>query len=199
MRVFKGSKIDIDMEKLNIAELLKDCPKGTKLYNPIYGDCILNKVANGDCIEVAIIDCLGGEDVAYFTKYGLFDNNFEGECLLWPSKDHRTWEDWDEYKVNCLPKLERSKAYSAACEILGIECGGIVLSWDYLHILGKAWNKIDGVTDDNSPRYYPIVSEYGVSCQVINFGVSGAPASFKDEKTAIAFGEEYKDTYLKLQ
>ena len=26
-------------ENLNLVEILKDCPKGTKLYSPSYGDC----------------------------------------------------------------------------------------------------------------------------------------------------------------
>lgn len=30
--------------KINIAELLKDCPKGTKLYSPIFGDVYLKKL-----------------------------------------------------------------------------------------------------------------------------------------------------------
>lgn len=188
------------MEKLNIAELLNDCPKGTKLWSDIHGECEYDSYEKAKTkYPIRLKSKQSRVYDIVFAANGLWNLDFDGLCLLWPSKDHRTWEDWDEYKVNCLPKPERPKTYRAACEILGIECGGIVLPWDYLHILGKAWNKIDGVTDDNSPRYYPIVSEYGVSCQVINFGVSGAPASFKDEKTAIAFGEEYKDTYLKLQ
>ena len=28
----------------NIAEILKDAPKGTKLYSPIFGECILSNV-----------------------------------------------------------------------------------------------------------------------------------------------------------
>lgn len=190
------------MEKLNIAELLKDCPKGTKLYSPIYGDCTLYDVCNvhakGGCIEVAIIDSLGGEDMAYFTKYGLFDDCFEGECLLWPSKDHRTWDDWDTYKVNCLPKPERPKTYKKACEILGIPYDEYAYPWMRLNILGRAWGAVGGVVDDNSFRYYPLVGEHGVVCQTINFGVSGVPAVFKDEKTAIEFGKEFKGLYLKL-
>ena len=31
-------------ENLNLVEILKDCPEGTKLYSPIYGDVKLVKV-----------------------------------------------------------------------------------------------------------------------------------------------------------
>lgn len=30
--------------KINIAEILKDCPKGTKLYSPIYGEVELSQI-----------------------------------------------------------------------------------------------------------------------------------------------------------
>ena len=31
---------------INIAEILKDCPKGTKLYSPLCGECQLYSVEN---------------------------------------------------------------------------------------------------------------------------------------------------------
>ena len=31
-------------ENLNLVEILKDCPKGTKLYSPVYGDVELEEV-----------------------------------------------------------------------------------------------------------------------------------------------------------
>ena len=32
------------MEKINIAELLKDCPKGMELYSPLCGECKLDMI-----------------------------------------------------------------------------------------------------------------------------------------------------------
>ena len=32
---------------INIVDILKDCPKGTKLYSPICGECRLIKIYNG--------------------------------------------------------------------------------------------------------------------------------------------------------
>ena len=31
-------------ENLNLVEILKDCPKGTKLYSTIYGEVELNEI-----------------------------------------------------------------------------------------------------------------------------------------------------------
>lgn len=39
---------------MNIAEILKCCPKGTKLYSPIYGDVTLDEVCHNSMIKVII-------------------------------------------------------------------------------------------------------------------------------------------------
>lgn len=36
--------------KINIAELLKDCPKGTKLYSPLCGECYFDRLNFGTII-----------------------------------------------------------------------------------------------------------------------------------------------------
>lgn len=187
------------MEKLNIAELLKDCPKGTKLWSDIHGEC--EYVGNSNSRHPLVLNAHTKQGVVTeitFTADGSWDVDYEGLCLLWPSKDHRTWDDWDEYEVSCLPKPERPKTYKEACEILGIPYDENAHPWVRLNILGEAWNKIDGVVDDNDLCYYPRFSNYGVICQAILLGFIGVPATFQDKKTAIKFGEAFKDFYLKL-
>ena len=44
--------------KINIAKLLKDCPKGTKLYSPITGECTLDLVDNNGCDNVIRVNFL---------------------------------------------------------------------------------------------------------------------------------------------
>ena len=81
-------------ENLDLTEILKDCPEGTKLYSPIFGDVELVKVHNdGDYpIEVRSSDnALDG-----FTKDGRIFADYDGECTLFPSKDQR---DWSKFKV----------------------------------------------------------------------------------------------------
>lgn len=78
------------MEKeLNLVELLKDAPKGTKLYSPIFGECELEKVEND------MIFTLARYIEESFCKGGTYYSNC-GECLLFPSKDNR---DWSTFKV----------------------------------------------------------------------------------------------------
>ena len=70
---------------INIAEILKDCPKGTKLYSPICGECRLIKIYDGLGFDV-INDT---DDVFNFSYDGRY--NLNGECCIFPSKDNRDW------------------------------------------------------------------------------------------------------------
>lgn len=73
---------------MNIAEILKNAPKGTKLYSPLFGEVELKSV-DDDVIEVRIEDSL-----STFYKDGRFYRNYSsGECLLFPSKDERNWDN----------------------------------------------------------------------------------------------------------
>lgn len=74
---------------INIAELIKDAPKGMKLYSPLFGE--VEYMQLGDENKIWVKTSCG---TYYFDKYGkpyAFDN---AECLLFPSKDCRTWEGW---------------------------------------------------------------------------------------------------------
>ena len=78
--------------KINIAELLKDCPKGTKLYSPIFGDVYLKKIRPYLAIIVTINKGQGD-----FNEEFLYDGRYRmnGECMLFPSKENR---DWSKFK-----------------------------------------------------------------------------------------------------
>ena len=86
-------------EKLNLVEILKDCPSGTKLYSPALGevdfvdileDCTYNIRVKGEC------------GTFHFTPQGKLFNTEQGECILFPSKDQR---DWSKFKVK-KPKFD---------------------------------------------------------------------------------------------
>ena len=76
-------------ETLNLAEILKDCPKGTKLYSPIFGDVYLDKIRPHLAIVVTTDKEQGDskEEFLYDGRYGM-----KGECMLFPSKGKNTWE-----------------------------------------------------------------------------------------------------------
>lgn len=78
--------------KINIAEILRDMPKGTKLYSPLFGECECIEVANSKYPIVIKAQSVNGAGVEDFTENGRFIDGFEGAtCLLFPSAKMRNW------------------------------------------------------------------------------------------------------------
>ena len=73
-----------------VADYLKNAPKGTKLYSPIFGECEFDHVSPCDSIHVCYKDTQ-----IEFNEYGQFSfGDSEGECLLFPSKEVRDWSNY---------------------------------------------------------------------------------------------------------
>lgn len=80
---------------MNIAEILKYCPKGTKLYSLIDGETTLENVNINSRYPIETITSKFRTDFInnYYTKDGLFLAEYNnGECLLFPSKEQRDWQ-----------------------------------------------------------------------------------------------------------
>ena len=78
--------------KINIAEILRDMPKGTKLYSPLFGECNLDEVCTSDRKTYPIILLTSADTLVGFTKNGHYVDGFEdAECLLFPSAKMRDW------------------------------------------------------------------------------------------------------------
>lgn len=88
-------------ENLNLVEILKDAPKGTKLWSPICGECEFVGISK-DVFPYYPIKCQtenyqGGTVCLWFTAEGEYDDNYANrECVLFPSKGNR---DWSTFKV----------------------------------------------------------------------------------------------------
>lgn len=72
---------------MNIAEILKKCPKYTNLYSPIFGEV---KLVGVDKKYITCRTSDGFEDSfqydgKYMAKY------HDAECMLFPSRDQRDW------------------------------------------------------------------------------------------------------------
>lgn len=77
------------MEKINVAELLKDCPKGMELDCTMYDDVTLDRVSD-KCDYPIIISTKNGFP-ARLTKYGQNVNIEDAKCVIFP-KGKTTWE-----------------------------------------------------------------------------------------------------------
>ena len=78
--------------KINIAEILRDMPKGTKLYSPLFGKCELIGVDNSKypiAIKAQRIDGAISKGIMKDGRY--FDGYEDAECLLFPSARMRDW------------------------------------------------------------------------------------------------------------
>ena len=74
---------------IDLPTILKDCPKGTKLQSPIWGEVYFEKIRNGDRYSITTIT--KDSCIASFTKEGLHYADEDGECVLFPSKEQRDW------------------------------------------------------------------------------------------------------------
>lgn len=94
---------------IDIAEILKSYPKGTKLYSPICGECELDCLCYGDDVITVVYkgrvksnytsselyDELNRNYILCFDKYGRYKttdrSETNGEVMLFPSKNCRDW------------------------------------------------------------------------------------------------------------
>ena len=83
-------------ENLNLVEILKNCPKGTKLYSTTYGDVEFIRVNQNDDVYYPIEIKLSDDSINSVTTDGRLCEYYNGECVLFPSKEQR---DWSKFKV----------------------------------------------------------------------------------------------------
>ena len=86
-------------ENLNLVEILKDCPKGTKLYSTVFGEVELDSIDVVSSHPICVVFPSGDDS---FTKDGKMFDGCDGECVLFPSREQR---DWSKFKIN-KPKFD---------------------------------------------------------------------------------------------
>ena len=75
-------------ENIDLTKILKDCPKWTKLYTPIWGEVSFDSISDLETYVITIDTYCG---YRFLTKEGRYVNREDAECLLFPSKDQRDW------------------------------------------------------------------------------------------------------------
>lgn len=88
---------------MNIAEILKDCPSGTRLYSPIYGELSLVNAVPGHIYPICCRTRRG--NAVDFTEDGLL-NTTDAEPTLFPSEERR---DWSKFGVSDQVTDQESK------------------------------------------------------------------------------------------
>lgn len=88
-------------ENLNLVEILKDCPKETKLYSTVFGEVKFGFIRDHSIYPIAL---MVKDWYEYLTSEGKLYDKFDGECILFPSKDQRDWFKFKLKKERFDPK-----------------------------------------------------------------------------------------------
>lgn len=83
-------------ENIDLTQILKDCPKGTKLYSTTFGEVKLEEVENESIFPILVSD--KDDIMESYTSDGRMLRH-RGECTLFPSKDQRDWRKFCKQNV----------------------------------------------------------------------------------------------------
>ena len=78
-------------KNINLVEILKDCPKGTKFYSTVFGEVEFVRIYQNNSVDFIIEIKLNDNSIDSVTSDGRYYENWDGECTLFPSKDQRDW------------------------------------------------------------------------------------------------------------
>ena len=80
-------------ENIDLTKILKNCPRGTKFYTPIWGEVVFIEVKKYEkCLYPICIDTNAASSYTCLAKDGRYiTNREETECILFPSKEQRDW------------------------------------------------------------------------------------------------------------
>lgn len=91
---------------IDLIPILTKVPENTVLYSVVHGKVKFKKILINDvyCIRCVTCDESGESQSTTFNKYGqlttfnkygqLYDEHKEGECVLFPSKENRDWNNF---------------------------------------------------------------------------------------------------------
>ncbi len=102
-------------ENINIVDILKDCPRGTKLYSTIHGEVKFEQIITNNSYPIVFSysDMACERYIGSVTKDGRHERKYCGECTLFPSKENR---DWSKYKVE--PEMVDGEIYYAKTNLV---------------------------------------------------------------------------------
>ena len=95
-------------KNIDLTKILKGCPEGTEFYSSVYGRIAFVKVISNKYYPILMKQYQEGNnsnDIALFTKDGKANYQYNGECILFPSKDQRDWSKFERFWDK--PKVER--------------------------------------------------------------------------------------------
>ena len=100
-------------ENIKLTQILKDCPRGTRLYTPLAGKVYLVDIKDKNEYQITVEDKDFKE--LTFDYKGRYSTEFkDGECVLFPSKEQRDWSKFiapwykkDKFDPNTLQPFDK--------------------------------------------------------------------------------------------
>ena len=155
-------------ENIDLTEILKGCPRGTKFYSSVLGEVELLEIKVGYPYPI-VLRCFNG-DKMYITVEGRLFPTYNGECILFPSKDQRDWSKferfWDKkiekFDVNTLQPFDKILAREYRDNKWSIELfshktdnivNGLCYNWHYVIPFNEETKHLVGTKKD-CPDYY---------------------------------------------
>ena len=94
-------------ENLNLIDILKDCPQGTKLYSTVFGEVKFDRIDTILSHPIVVrIGRIEDDHTETFAADGRLYSYHNGECVLFPSKEERDWN-----KFNPQPKKPKQPKF----------------------------------------------------------------------------------------
>jgi len=130
----------MEQEKTNIAALLKDAPRGTKLYSPICGEC---EYSHQDRTLISVVEDNCELNFTHYVEY-VISSVRETEPLLFPSREVH---DWGLFRAKWA---DGANARQTLIEYGGIDDGEIVKNSTgcyYIDSVTMIIESLDGLFD----------------------------------------------------
>lgn len=87
-------------EKLNLVDILKDCPFGKKLYSTVFGEVKFDRIDTILSHPIVVrIGRIEDDHTETFAADGRLYSYHSGECVLFPSKEERDWSKFNPKKT----------------------------------------------------------------------------------------------------
>lgn len=133
--------MDNEEKEINLCEILKG-HEGEFFYSPLYGNVKLVKT-DAEHMPIKVKSVLGGYYHSFTASGKYLEDDWGGECVLFPSKTQRDWNKWIE--ENKPKPIERSiLALLRIRQLIEVGYGGNVTNdeWEKAYIISCTADKI---------------------------------------------------------
>lgn len=191
------------MKELNLCKILKG-HKGETFYCSLVGQEVTLTSVFEDTLSVDYVYKEEGVDESCISDLTLYSNGSKykgGECLLFPSKEQRDWNNWAEEQKSKVPKtwselIKFEKAKSIAVwsneeqnSQIAKSAASLLKIYQLIEISYKG-----NITDDERKHYIIYQIEYNVKLNELQIVENAAPYKFKNH---IAFrSKELAEEFL---